>query len=357
MPRYIAAGLDGSAESLAAATWAANEAVLRGLPLRLIHVWEPVPYGYLPLSGTQPEPPDRVVESTAERLQKEHPALRVEPQELSDHPITVLTDVAEQSEMLVLGSRGLGGITGFLVGSVSLGVVARASRPVVLIRANESGQQAAVGTESPGTESPDADASEPDRSAHPTRPAGSQDASAATGGAGSPAGAGTGSGPGAPSGEQGGRPGGADAARPEVRNVVLGLKLEQSHESCVGFAFDAARRRGAVLRVVHTWNFPPIYGYAAGEISPDLLEDQARQEGRLVEEALAPWRQKYPEVEIAQSIESGRAGHHLVAASAQAQLVVVGRRTRHSLIGSHLGPVVHSVIHHCAAPAAIVPRS
>ncbi|WP_437097587.1 universal stress protein, partial [Streptomyces longwoodensis] len=43
MVSTVVAGLDGSPESRAAAEWAAREARLRGLPLKIVHVWEPLP--------------------------------------------------------------------------------------------------------------------------------------------------------------------------------------------------------------------------------------------------------------------------------------------------------------------------
>ncbi|WP_159062426.1 universal stress protein, partial [Streptomyces caniscabiei] len=43
MSRTVTVGIDGSPESLAAAAWAAREARLRALPLRLLNVWEMVP--------------------------------------------------------------------------------------------------------------------------------------------------------------------------------------------------------------------------------------------------------------------------------------------------------------------------
>ncbi|WP_406259884.1 universal stress protein [Actinacidiphila glaucinigra] len=51
MVRCVIAGVDGSPESLAAADWAAREAGLRGLPLRLRHAWEWQPYANAPLFG------------------------------------------------------------------------------------------------------------------------------------------------------------------------------------------------------------------------------------------------------------------------------------------------------------------
>lgn len=56
MARTVIVGLDGSPESRAAAEWAAREAKLRGLPLKLVHVWEPVPE---PMAQAPPSVPRR----------------------------------------------------------------------------------------------------------------------------------------------------------------------------------------------------------------------------------------------------------------------------------------------------------
>jgi nucleotide-binding universal stress UspA family protein len=52
----------------------------------------------------------------------------------------------------------------------------------------------------------------------------------------------------------------------------------------------------------------------------------------------------------------GSAAHHLVDASRDAALVVVGRRNQHTPVGGHIGPVVQAVLHHAAAPVAVVPH-
>lgn len=61
MVRCVIAGVDGSPESLAAADWAAREAGLRGLPLRLRHAWEWQPYANAPCSGRWPCVPGPLV--------------------------------------------------------------------------------------------------------------------------------------------------------------------------------------------------------------------------------------------------------------------------------------------------------
>lgn len=141
MPRTITVGLDGSPECRAAAEWAAREAELRGLPVKLVHVWEPVPepMAQAPLLGpeTHQHWTERIPRESAEGLRLRHPGIEVNTEQLAGRTAQALVDAAKDAEMLVLGSRGLGGIGGFLVGSVGLAVVAHTERPVVLVRAGE----------------------------------------------------------------------------------------------------------------------------------------------------------------------------------------------------------------------------
>ncbi|KRV50455.1 universal stress protein [Wenjunlia vitaminophila] len=134
MARPITAGVDGSPESLAAADWAAREARRRGLPLRLVYAqtWraEEVPAEY---ERARRHP----LEDTADEMRTLHPDLPITTERLTDQPEAVLPREAEDAEMLVLGSRGLGRFTGFLVGSVGMQVLARARAPVVMVRTGE----------------------------------------------------------------------------------------------------------------------------------------------------------------------------------------------------------------------------
>ncbi|MGW1025628.1 universal stress protein [Streptomyces sp. NPDC002577] len=76
MPRPVTVGLDGPPESRAAAEWAAWEAKLCGLPLKVVHVWEPVPSPTAqdPLLGaeTQQDCTEWVHRETAEGLRRCH---------------------------------------------------------------------------------------------------------------------------------------------------------------------------------------------------------------------------------------------------------------------------------------------
>ncbi|MFJ2263727.1 universal stress protein [Streptomyces sp. NPDC087844] len=311
MPRTVTVGLDGSSESRAAAEWAAREAELRGLPLKLVHVREPVPEPttQTPLpgaetrqrrsgrSGTAAPSADgwgRSPQESAEGLRLRHPGVEVTAEQLTGRPADVLAGLAKDAELLVLGSRGLSGLGGFLVGSVGQSVVAHAEQPVVLVRA---GEQAA--------------------DEHVMDPAGIPSAAA------------------------------------PYRPVVLGLDLDHPDDSVLEFAFDAAARRVAQLRVVHGWNPPPYYAYGL-PADVELHTELARQETTALIEALRPWRQKFPAVEVIETSRYGSAAHHLVDASRDACLVVVGRRIRRGPLGTHTGPVTQAVLHHAAAPVAVV---
>ncbi|MFM9442458.1 universal stress protein [Streptomyces acidiscabies] len=136
MLRTVTVGLDGSPESLAAAEWAAS----LGLPLKLLQVWEPVPapMAQAPLLGpeTHQHWTDRIPREAAAGLRQRHPGIEVTGEHLSGSPADVLSRASKEAELLVLGSRGLGGVSGFLLGSVGLSVLAHAQRPVVFVRSH-----------------------------------------------------------------------------------------------------------------------------------------------------------------------------------------------------------------------------
>jgi nucleotide-binding universal stress UspA family protein len=122
MVRTIVVGLDGSGESRAAAEWAAREAKLRGLPLNVVHAWEPVsePWAQAPLLGaeTQAHWSEQIPGDAVEGLRLRHPGVHVDMTRLPGRAADVLAGATEEAELLVLGSRGLSGLGGFLVGSV-----------------------------------------------------------------------------------------------------------------------------------------------------------------------------------------------------------------------------------------------
>ncbi|MGW4567556.1 universal stress protein [Streptomyces sp. NPDC004561] len=157
MTRTVTVGLDGSPESRAAAEWAAREALLRGLPLKVLHVRVPLPepMAQAPLLGpeTGQDWTQGVPGEAADGLRLRHPGIEVVTDQVTGDPARALAEAADGSELLALGSRGFGGVGGFMVGSVSLSVITHTARPVVLVRAGQLAQ-ARYALTSSGTTAP-----------------------------------------------------------------------------------------------------------------------------------------------------------------------------------------------------------
>jgi nucleotide-binding universal stress UspA family protein len=132
--------------------------------------------------------------------------------------------------------------------------------------------------------------------------------------------------------------------------VVLGLDIRRPAGPVIDFAFAAAAHRTTRLCVIHGWS---PSGRDADDNTPDTGERDARRE---LKELLRPWREKFPGVEVTEQAVVGKAAAHLVDASGGAALLVVGRRSRHSHLGGHIGAVTHTVMHHSHAPVAVVPH-
>ncbi|MFR9675017.1 universal stress protein [Streptomyces sp. TR06-5] len=137
MSHTVTAGLDGSRESHAALDWAAAEAVRRSATLEIVQVHETGAYPYSQLIDDQVEidHAERMVKEAAAEIDRRHPGLHLTSQVVAGRPAAVLDEIASRSDLLVLGTRGFGGLRGFFVGSAALPAVAHARCPVVLVRA------------------------------------------------------------------------------------------------------------------------------------------------------------------------------------------------------------------------------
>ncbi|WP_031100004.1 universal stress protein [Streptomyces sp. NRRL S-15] len=271
MPGTITVGLDGTEHALAAADWAAQEAVRRGTDLRLVHawVWHPTDTAYVGDRASEERTLRTMLSEAESRVAEAHPALDVSTELLVDDPVPALVAEAARAGMLVLGSRGYGTLAGYLIGSVSLHVLRMTERPVVMVR-------------------------------------------------------GTG-------------------------HVYKRQVLD--------FAFAAASERGTSLRAVYAWSIPTVLLWSPGSMwlaeQEGGLEPLHRQ---ILADALSPWREKYPEVDVVEHVEAGTAAEVLLSHSDRAGLLVVGRRT-HDTGLRRLGPVTHAALHHARCAVAVVPHA
>jgi nucleotide-binding universal stress UspA family protein len=196
------------------------------------------------------------------------------------------------AQLLVLGSRGRGGFASLLLGSTGMAVARDAGCPVVVVP-------------------------KPGREVHDGTP-----------------------------------------VEPGPR-VVVGLQVDSPDEATLTFAFTEAALRGARLQVVAAYNWPlHVWTAATAQIVPpshdqDAVESETRT---LAQGVLAPYGERHPDVRAETFIAPGDAAGHLVAASKDAHLVVVGRHRRRLLAPTRMmGSVTHAVLLHSASPVAVVP--
>ncbi|MGW6268418.1 universal stress protein [Streptomyces sp. NPDC055060] len=303
MLRSVIAGVNGSAESLAAAEWAAREAVRRGRPLRLVHAWGRSPHSTASVSARTDRRSEagRLLRAAAARAEGACPGLKLLETQVEGQAVTALCRLAQDADLLVLGRSGRRGVAGHLVGSVGRGVIGRTRRPVVLVRAGEGAAEEGAGR--PGV---------------------------------------------------GERP----SERGQGREVVLGIDLGDPCDEVIGFAFDAARSRGCGLRVVHGWRDASPLVLGPGEIG--LMEDPRREEAEwsgFLTALLKVWRDTYPDVPVAESVEKGNVAPRLLCAARGAALLVVGHRlSGRPHMGPRTGSVTHVVTQHADCPVAVVPH-
>ncbi|MEV5237889.1 universal stress protein [Streptomyces cinnamoneus] len=154
------------------------------------------------------------------------------------------------------------------------------------------------------------------------------------------------------------RPPRRDGSAPAVGEVTVGVQdVDETGGPVLEFAFAAAAARDARVRAVRAWTVPTVFAWSPGSL---YLADEAggleSLERKRLAEALRPWREKYPQVEVVEHVEIGSAAEVLLNNGADAALMVVGRH----LPGTHdlrrIGSVAHAALHHAPCPVAVVPH-
>lgn len=304
----VLAAVDGSEHSLRTLDWGLDTARTRGAALHVAHVRPDAPRVHAP--GEALVPPtgwdtDPVLGAVRARLAGREDLPPVTYVSRDAAPSAALIELAAGARLLVMGSRGLGGFAGLLLGSNSRMCAARSPCPVVVVPHSARLVAQEAGAQAPGSE----------------------------------------------------------------RRVVLGPAPDETSEDVVDFAFAEARRRGAVLQFVSTHlvplssltlvgslvaerggGYPP--GTAGGEPTETARELAENQRTRL-----QPYLTRhYPNVTVEAVVAPGDPAGRLVTASQRADLIVVGRHRRRLRANSLLmGSVSNAVLLHARCPVAVVP--
>ena len=132
----IVVGVDGSDSSKAALRWAIRQAKLTGASVDAVTAWRyPAGYGWAPDGGDIDFEGDgkRVLSEALGEVSGLEPEVPVRPVVAEGHAADVLLRTARGAALLVVGSRGHGGFTSALIGSVSLYCVLHAHCPVLVL--------------------------------------------------------------------------------------------------------------------------------------------------------------------------------------------------------------------------------
>ena len=145
MHRGIVVGVDGSPASKVAVDWAARDAVMRNVPLTVVSVLDPsvattirgIPMPMPPEFTQWQQDEGRTILNdalkTVEDSTKQVGPVDVSSELMIGPPVPTLVDLSKDAALVVVGSRGCGGFTGMLLGSVSTGLVHHGHCPVAVI--------------------------------------------------------------------------------------------------------------------------------------------------------------------------------------------------------------------------------
>ncbi|MEV0274688.1 universal stress protein [Hamadaea sp. NPDC050747] len=283
----VVAGVDGSPESLAAAEVAAREAVLRGVPVRIVHgfIWPAMrnvplgPSALGPQEGGLENQARQIVADGVAAAQAAAPGVEATGDVITGSAAQALIRASGGASLIVVGDRGLGAFAGLLAGSVSIHVAAHAACPVMVVR------------------------------------------------------------------------GKSDPAAP----VLLAADGSPAGDAAVGFAFEEAALRKVPLWALHVWAHPTAD--LATEMQPLIFDESVARENeeRLIVDALAGWKARFPGVDVRTQVVHGRVRRTIVEATGGAQLIVLGSRGFGGFKGMLLGSVSQAALYHSDCPVVIVP--
>ncbi|MFG1695051.1 universal stress protein [Nonomuraea sp. NPDC049309] len=323
---FVLVGYDESPGSEQALRWAVQEARLRGRPVVVCHAWH-WPYALRPASRTLlaevEQVAARIVEEGVRRVRALGGAPDVRPLLVKRPAAAVLLEAAQEAELVVLGSRRVGGFEDLRVGSAAVQVPAHSPAPVIVVRPNgPSGEAVGIrqALADPGGPSGQV-------SAHPGgRSAGSVGGERAIA---------------YPMGEEAGG----------VR-VVVGLDGSPASEAAFRFALREAELRGGSLEAVCGWWDSCDCPGEDERPFVDARSIRAAAEAGF-REAVRRLASGRPNVPVTADFVTERPPRAIVERASGAALLVLGHSGRRA--GVLIGPVIQTALTEVRCPVAVTP--
>lgn len=289
----ILVGVDGSPGTRAAITWAARDAVMRNVPLTLVHVAAKAgrdaglsaELGVRSDDWLEKDRSDRVIEE-AQKIAVEATSSSRPPQMNTDAPcaatVPALVDLSKLADMVVVGHRSPESLPHGLLRSVSYHLIRHAHCPVAVINA------------------------------------------------------------------------GADLeSRQPHAPVLAGVDGSPISELATSVAFDEASRRGVELVALHAWFHPDRLDFGHIHQAPvDWASFEAREQ-EVLAERLSGWQELYPDVVVRKVVVSDRPTYQLLKQAQTAQLLVIGSRGRGPATSALLSSASYTVIDAAQIPVIV----
>lgn len=292
---HIVVGIDGSETALAAAEWATAFARELALPLQLVHS-SPAPGPMPEIAMTPEELAERYRAYRSELLSTAVTAVHrwapeVELTTVADSaaPAAGLLKAARGAAMIVLGATGAGAVARWILGSTALRVVDKADCPVAVWRGD------------------------------PASPA------------------------------------------PDDRPIIVGCDGSPMSAGATELAFAWARLFDVPVVPVRTWSDSAavgdsvptalqVFGPTAMTVDWDAI---ARAEAETLSTIIAPYRKKYPDVEVEERSRRGSAVRELLHALDEGQMLIVGHKGHGRLRGALLGSTTQNLLHRAQRPLVV----
>lgn len=143
-------------------------------------------------------------------------------------------------------------------------------------------------------------------------------------------------------------------ANPETGRVVVGLRAAEHTDELFASAFKAATAHAATIEVVHAWKMPDPYIDSIE--SHDHATAWMAAGTDMIERALSPWRDRYPDIIVDVRVVHADPARALLAAAEGATLLLLLRRPTPKLLGPHLGGTARRVIAAATCPVDVLPH-
>ena len=311
--RRVVAGVDGSESSMHAAVWAAREAKARGVPLTLAHALH-LPHAAVALLGPDDYAErwqavgDGLVRTIAAQIRELHPRLIVATDISPFSAIDRLAELSTQDVLVVTGTRGHGGFTGMLLGSVGRTLAARAQGPLIVVCGPEPAEARGAVVLGVGP-----------------HPADSVVEYAF-----------------------------AAARRHGAPLHVVRAWAQPSSTPMADAGLPGSAAFGVAAPGVLTMPGAPAM---TGVLTAQETETRDSEEAEAADAARAiePVHARYPEVKVEITASVGDPVTALISADAEARLIVVGAHHRRGLFAVGAGHVVEGLLSHSPVPVAVIP--